>query len=54
MSAEGWYAVIFLLVIGFLIGYHIGNYKGKNNTNKKILRMLEEDHKAWLTKNTQK
>lgn len=42
--------LILLILISAILSFIAGFYKGKNNTNKKILKMLEEDNKIWLEK----
>ena len=44
-----------LIIISMFVGFGIGNHRGKNNTNKKIIKMLEDEQKMWDKQyNTQK
>ena len=36
------------LIISVVISFLIGFFVGRRSTCQQILRMLEEDHKAWL------
>ena len=43
-----------LVIVSMIIGFGIGQHRGKNNTNKKIIKMLEDDQAAWLASRNSK